>query len=143
MFTISMTTLKSARRRGAPRAYLARLLPGARGSIDRAFVKASKINENRQRLASAASPGDVFEARRWTWNMLRQQYEGGTIWLGVQSDGSLTKLTRDEAFAAVHSIKIDNRPHDDFSPAKIYAERVVPDDIQIIPATGKELPCPD
>lgn len=143
MFTISMTTLKSARKHGAPRAYLARLRPGARGSIDRLFAKTSKINDNRQRLASAAQPGDVFEARRWTWNMLRQQYEGGTIWLGVQRDGTLTKLTRDEAFAAVHAIGLA-RPTDDSSlPMKFYAGRVVPDDIQIFEQVEGLLPCPD
>lgn len=141
MFIVSAETLKSARKHGMGRAYMARLVPGLRGSIDRQFVKAVKINKNRQLFSSTAHPGDVFEIRRWRWDMMRQQYYGGTVWIGVQRDGRLTKLTRDEAFHAVHALGVSDDSKYDGSPANVYPERIVPDDIRSHEKTVEKISC--
>lgn len=132
MYRVYMETLKSARRHGAPRAYLARLAAGERNSIDRFFVKPRKINANRAAHDTLANPGDVFEARRWLWDMNRQQYFGGTVWFGVQTGGTLCRLTRDEAFAAVAVLKIGAHISSDV-PMIQYPSRIMPDDIRCLP----------
>lgn len=131
-YLVALSSLKSAERNGGGRAYLARLTAGPRGDVQRLFVRASKTSKNRRALTSAARPGDVFEARRWLWDGNRQQYFGGTIWFGVQGDGSLCMLTRDEALRAIGAVALPagGRPE---VPDHRRATRMVPDDLAIVP----------
>lgn len=127
-FVVSLTSVRSAERNGGGRAYLARLVPGPRGSVNRLFVRYRKDGDNRKILSSTATPGDVFEARRWHWNGLRQQYEGGTVWFGIQADGSICMLTREEAFRAVGAVPVTTS-HRPVVPDHRRPTRMVPDDI--------------
>lgn len=127
-FVVSLTSVRSAERNGGGRAYLARLEPGPRGSVNRLFVRVRKDGKNRKILSSTAAPGDVFEARRWHWNGQRQQYEGGTVWFGIQADGSVCMLTREEAFRAVGATAIATS-HRPVVPDHRRPTRMVPDDI--------------
>jgi hypothetical protein len=135
VYRVNFVSLKSAERNGGGRAYLARLVAGPDGSVDRQFANQEKRGKNRRSFASNALPGDVFEARRWTWDSLRQQYSGGTLWFGVQQNGTLCRLNRDEAFQAVLAVAIAaERPQaPDHRPVERWATRVVPEDLQIFP----------
>ena len=131
MHLVTLTSVKSAERNGYGRAYLARLAPGLRGSIDREFIRPKKISDGTRGFMANARPGDIFEARRWLWDGLRQQYVGGTIWFGLQPDGSAIMLTRDEAFAAVHAVRVDTTFKADTTPDTTRAMRVIPGDLVI------------
>lgn len=126
-YQVRLTTLKSAERNGGGRGYLARLAPGPRGSVQRLFVRPRKATGGSRALETLAVPGDVFEARRWLWDANRQQYYGGTIWFGIQANGTVAMLTRDEAFRAVGAVAItgDTSPVD---PNRAY--RMVPGDLR-------------
>lgn len=110
---VSIESVKNAEKKGGcQRAYLARLATSLRGSIDRQFApKLKELNErNRRAFRLGGKAGDVFEARRWWWDDERGSYVGGTCWFGVQADGSIFPLTRDEAFAAVLAPRLSNQP---------------------------------
>ncbi len=97
---------KNAEKHGHAKAYLARLKPGLRGSVAREFLPKTAGSEgNRRVFGAAVRPGEVFEARRWEWD--GERYAGGTVWVGVQADGSLLPLTRDEAMLAATSPRIE------------------------------------
>lgn len=127
MYVVSLTTLKSAERHGKGRPYLARLVPGERGAVARLFVQPRKITDSRRELASAAKPGDIFEARRWLWDGERQQYYGGTVWFGVNAGGAICLLTRDEALFAIHQRFLAG----EVASAPDWPERIIPPDIRI------------
>lgn len=130
MYLVALESLRSGEKNGGGRAYLARLTAGRGGSVERLFVKPRKVNPKRRALESNAQPGDVFEARRWLWDGLRQQYYGGTLWFGVQSDGSLCPLTREEAFRAVGAVALPSGARPEV-PDHPRAARMMPDDVRI------------
>jgi hypothetical protein len=130
VYRVNFVSLKSAERNGGGRAYLARLVASPDGSVDRQFANQEKRGKNRRIFASNALPGDVFEARRWTWNSLRQQYSGGTLWFGVQQNGTLCRLNRDEAFQAVTTLMLTHSAQAEV-PDQCYAFRMVPEDIRV------------
>lgn len=141
-YIVGTTSLKSAEKNGGGRAYLARLTAGPRGSVQRRFIRAQKINDKRSALESAAVAGDVFECRRWLWDQQRQQYEGGIIWFGIQSGGEITMLTREEAFRAVGAIPIASSARPE-APDNRRLARTVPDDLICVPfnLTARALRC--
>lgn len=134
MFTIIITAHKRATQHGKGRPYLARLKPGLRESIDREFILSQKSGNNRLVFAANAMPGDLFEARRWLWDDVRQQYGGGTIWFGVQPDGSFYMLTRGEAFSAAFAVSVTSNALSVDVPDVTRASRMVPEDLRIYPA---------
>lgn len=137
-FTVGFMSHKNAEGGSRGKAYLARLTPGPRGSLSREFAKVEKRGDNRRAFRATAVPGDVFEGRRWHWDDLRCEYTGGTIWFGVQSDGTLFMLTRDEAAASVHAVRVDSHASTTL-PEAVVPRRMVPDDLRICRADATPL----
>lgn len=82
------------------RAYIARLLPGPRGHVQREFGTVKSGKKNQRQLYIACRPGEVFEARRWRWTGF--DHVVGTVWFGVTEDHCIAPLTREEAFASLY-----------------------------------------
>jgi hypothetical protein len=131
MIIIRIQSLKSAEKNGAGRPYLARLAKGIRDSIDRKFVKPvwGNAGKTRRIFETGAKPGDIFETRRWQWDNDRLQYFGGTVWFGVEKNGEITLLTREEAHNSI-LFGIDGEAQNNNVLALRFPKRVVPDDIQ-------------
>lgn len=130
MTRISITSSRNARKHGKPKAYLALLKPGLRGSIARDFFPTKKLTGGTDGFFANAKPGEIYELRRWRWDQPRAQFVGGTDWIGIQADGSPEPLTREEAFAAILVDRIDSDRQPEHTPDKHRAAtRMLPDDI--------------
>ena len=133
--TIHVTSHKNAKRHGLSRPYLARLHLGERGSVGRAFAPRVKAGRNEQRFVANGCAGDIFEARRWLWDAERRNYAGGTVYFGVQSDGSLFPLSRDEAFASLVTSRVEAWSKDGSTSGRAVelpaAQRMLPEDVWV------------
>lgn len=133
MIRIVFRSWKNAERNGLGRPYAARLIPGPRGALNRRFLPETRRGSSKQVKVYdfLAEPGDIYEVRRWFWNHDRERYEGGTAWLGVQADGELFPLTREEAMVAVLSDRVPGAGGEAPNP-----RRLAPPDIEAWPAEG-------
>ena len=130
MLIVGVFYQNNAHKAGMPRAYLARLKPGLRGSIEREFAKPQQEKTNLRQVFMRAEPGQVFEACRWRWD--GAAYVGGKVWFGVQRAGRVTELTRDEAFAAVLSGPLAGQPPEPGSMVPRGARRMDPPDVFVV-----------
>ena len=131
---IEIGSHKSAKRYGLKSPYLARLIKTDHG-VDRAFAPRLKDGRgrNHQRFVARGCPGDIFEARRWLWDGDRQEYVGGTVYFGVQADGSLLLLSRDEAFFSLQVRRLSGPASIEDMPDLTRPTRILPDDIRAVP----------
>lgn len=90
----------NGRKSGLKPPYLARLGLDPSGGITREFAP-SLGKKNSRCFHIHTSPGEIFEARRCRWD--GKQYVGGSVWFGIQNDGSAFALSRDEAMASLTS----------------------------------------
>lgn len=114
------------------KSFVARLKPGARGSIDREFVERRK-DGNHIRFDVANQPGDIYEIRRWLWDDIRKSYMGGTVYVGFDQQNTPFMLTRDEAFASVHMRGLADGADYGHTPAEtvVRPNRIIPSDLII------------
>lgn len=108
MFIVAIESKKNAEKKGGmAKAYLARLSAGPGGMVREFAGKEKALNTgNRRCFRMDAQAGDLFEARRWDWD--GDRYVGGTTWFGIQADGSILELTRDEAARSALALKLAN-----------------------------------
>ena len=120
-----------SRNHGKPKAYVAVLKKGLRDTVDREFVKRERVSANKFRFCITFEPGDIFEVRRWRWDDLREAYTGGTVYMGVNQDGTPQLLTRDEAFLNILSDKLDKPQgsNPETAPARLLPQRMLPGDL--------------
>lgn len=109
MVTMTIQSVKAAERQNSPypernhakkRSYVALLVRGERGTVDRKWVEKNRCG-NKILFSVTPQPGDIYEICRWQWDHIRQQFMGGTIWIGFESASKPIPLSRSEAFASI------------------------------------------
>jgi hypothetical protein len=136
MIVVSFTSHKKGEKQTGKKAYLA-LLADVGGDIRRSFIDPTKRN-NRQYFRTEATPGQIFEARRWLWSF--GAYHGGTCWFAIKHDGTGYPLNYAEAVAALRARLVSAPPMELSSPALYYPTRLMPDDIHISRVTDTATP---
>lgn len=100
MHTIALYFHNNGAKSGLKKPYLARLHLLDRGALDREFAKVDG-KKNLRKFLIKARPGEIFEARRCKWT--GDDYVNSTVWFGLQRDGNVFMLSRDEAMASLSS----------------------------------------